>query len=126
MPHERRSGIRRECTGTSCLQVTGKESEIKARVVNLSAEGCLLAFPQPLPLTQGAMVEIAFEVNQLPFRVRAQVRSAHADTLVGFHFPALSRRVQVQLQDLLEELLENHQRHVVFLQARAAVPVAQP
>ena len=125
MPHERRRSIRRECNGTSCLQLVGEEVEAAGRVVNLSAEGCLLAFQQPLSLTQGAMVEIAFEVNQLPFRVRAQVRSARADTLVGFHFPALSRRVRAQLEDLLEELLENHQRHAALLRARAALELSR-
>ena len=119
MPYERRRSIRRDCNGSSSLKVVGAPVEAEARILNLSAEGCLLAFQKPLELPQGAMVEIAFNVNQLPFRVRAEVRSARADTLVGFQFPALSRRVRAQLEDLLDELLENHQRHIALIRASA-------
>ena len=117
MPHDRRQSPRCKCAGVSTLYLPGEQASARARVVNLSTGGCLLAFHQPLPLQTEAMVEIAFEVNQLPFRVRAQV---------GFHFPALSRRVELQLEDLLDELQENHQHHAATLRARAARRLACP
>lgn len=77
-----------------------------ARVVNLSAEGCRLVFQDPLDLEREALVEIVFTVNQLPFRVRAQVRALISGTTVGFAFVHLSGRLSSNLRDLIDELAE--------------------
>ncbi len=77
-----------------------------ARIVNLSAEGCRLVFQHPLEMEREAFVEIVFTVNQLPFRVRAQVRALISRTTVGFAFVHLSGRLTSNLRELIEELAD--------------------
>jgi hypothetical protein len=62
---------------------------------------------KPQRLSQDMMVELAFDINHLPFRVRGQVRAIRTDTTIGFKFTLLSERVQKQLEDLMAELMEN-------------------
>jgi hypothetical protein len=75
-----------------------------AKILNLSAEGCLLELKVPPDLVPDTIVEITFTVNKLPFRVRGRVKAVQSATKVGFHFFALSQRVRLQLQDMVEEL----------------------
>jgi hypothetical protein len=56
------------------------------------------------------LVELTFEINHLPFRVRGQVKALRTDTTIGFQFPLLSERVRNQLEDLMKELMENIMR----------------
>jgi hypothetical protein len=51
------------------------------------------------------LVELTFEINHLPFRVRGQVKAIRTDTTIGFQFPLLSERVRNQLEDLMKELM---------------------
>jgi hypothetical protein len=53
------------------------------------------------------LVELTFEIDHLPFRVRGQVKAIRTDRTIGFQFPLLSERVRNQLEDLMKELIEN-------------------
>ena len=78
-----------------------------ANIVDLSIEGCLLVFNEPQNISKEAMAELTFRVNQLPFRVRGQVRSVQSGITVGFQFTMLSGTVRRQLEDLIEEMAED-------------------
>ena len=65
----------------------------------------ILQKPQSLP--QDTMVELTFQINSLPFRVKGQVREIRSDTRIGFEFPLLSKKVRRQLEDLVDELIGN-------------------
>jgi c-di-GMP-binding flagellar brake protein YcgR len=107
-PHrEQRRYPRVGCTGSAAIQVTPEEPPCPARIVDLSAGGCLMVLRQPKRLRQDELVELAFDVNHLPFRVRGQVRAVRSDTTIGFQFPQLSARVRRQLEDLIQELMDN-------------------
>ncbi len=103
---ERRRHRRLRCSGTADVYLAANEAPCAARVVNLSRTGCLLILRSPRPLACAARVELAFTVNQLPFRVLGEVRAIRSDREFGLYFPALSRRAEMRLEDLVEELSE--------------------
>jgi len=53
------------------------------------------------------VVELIFNVNHLPFRVRGHVRGLRSSTMFGFHFFGVSVRTSLQIEDLIEELKES-------------------
>lgn len=106
METERRRHSRLRCSGTADVYLAANGAPYAARVVNLSRTGCLLILRNPQSLARDARVELAFTVNQLPFRVLGEVRAVRSDREFGLHFPALSRRAQMRLEDLVEELSE--------------------
>ncbi len=108
MKENKRRGPRPRCHGTALVQDSMDIAPVEARLLNLSAEGCLLSLLEPRPLRLHSYAELTFEVNQLPFRVRGQVKVVRPDNTFGFHFPTLSTRVRGHLEDLVEELIEDH------------------
>ena len=117
MDTEKRRYPRFECTGTGGIHITS-EPPYFARVANLSLAGCLMVLQQPRPLPLDMMVELTFEVNRLPFRVRAQVKAVRSDKMIGFQFLQLSRRTQWQLEELIEELAEPIPAHPALTKTR--------
>jgi hypothetical protein len=104
---EKRRHTRILCTGSAGIQMHEGEAFRPARIANLSAEGCLIEFEEPQRLSQDAMVELTFQINNLPFQVRGQVKGIRSDTRIGFQFPLISKKVQRQLEDLIDELIDN-------------------
>lgn len=103
---EQRRHRRLRCSGSAEVFLAATGTPCPARVVNLSRSGCLLILRSPQPLARDARVEIAFTVNQLPFRVLGEVKAVRSDREFGLYFPALSRRAEMRLEDLVEELAE--------------------
>jgi hypothetical protein len=60
----------------------------------------------PLDLAMDEIVELIFNVNQMPFRVRATVRALRSKGQVGFEFIQLSERTRRHLCELIGELIE--------------------
>lgn len=104
---EKRRFPRIACSGSAGIQIAAGESVVPARIVNLSAGGCLIAFDKPQPLTQDMAVELSFHINHLPFRVRGQATSIRSGNKVGFRFLQLSDRTRRQLGDVIDELIGN-------------------
>jgi len=61
----------------------------------------------PLDLAVSEIVELIFNINQMPFRVRAKVRAIRSKGLVGFQFLQLSERTRRYLHELIGELIES-------------------
>jgi hypothetical protein len=104
---EKRRYPRIKCTGPAAVRLAAEEESCPATIVNLSARGCLVHFRKPQRLSRDMLVELTFEINHLPFRVRGQVKAIRTDTTIGFQFPLLSDRVRNQLEDLMKELTED-------------------
>jgi hypothetical protein len=66
-----------------------------------------MAFEKPQSLSQDTLVELTFQINNLPFRVSGQVKGTRSDARIGLKFPLLSKSVRRQLEDLVEELIDN-------------------
>jgi c-di-GMP-binding flagellar brake protein YcgR len=117
MSWERRRDPRFECRGVASVQLATGEPPCAGKIVDLSAAGCLLVFRKRQCLPQDMHVELTFEVDHLPFRVRAQVKNVRSDTMAGFQFLGLSARVRRDLKDLVEELKENILKRIAEIKA---------
>ncbi len=112
MSEEQRRHPRLRCFGSGEVYFEVNGVPCPAKVLNLSLEGCLLILQapdqepwmEPLTVAHDQFVEIVFSVNQLPFRVRGQIKAVRPDQQLGLRFPALGRRTRVRLEDLIEEL----------------------
>ena len=112
---EQRRHPRLRCFGSGEVYFEVNGVPCPAKVLNLSLEGCLLILQapeqepwmEPLTVALDQSVEILFSVNQLPFRVRGQVKAIRPNQELGLQFPALSRRTRIRLEDLIEELRES-------------------
>jgi len=107
MAKEKRRYPRFECKGPATIQVTADAAPTPAKIVNLSAEGCLIELQKPERLSQDTVVELTFNVNDLPFRVWGRVKAIRSSTAVGFEFPLMSDRVKDRLAILIEQLIED-------------------
>ena len=105
---ELRESPRLGCRGFGAIQtLPANEQPCPARILNLSAGGCLMELKGPLDLAVDEIVELIFNVNQTPFRARAKVRAVRSKGLVGFQFLQLSERTRRYLHELIGELIEN-------------------
>ena len=102
-PEEKRKHSRFACKGKAQVFFLPSAAPCPAEVLNLSVSGGLIVLQLPRDVSTGENVEVAFTVNQLPFRVRAQVRAVRSDRVFGVLF-TLSERVKGHLEDLIEEL----------------------
>ena len=107
MDGNRRRNPRFECCGLAGVQVAPIEPALPGKVLDLSIEGCLILLHEPKLLTLCSMVELIFNVNSLPFRVRALVRANRSSRTVGFQFYQVSQRTCLQLEDLIDELRDS-------------------
>ncbi|MGA3346103.1 MAG: PilZ domain-containing protein [Terracidiphilus sp.] len=106
-PEELRRSPRLQCSGTAGIQtLPACDKPVPAKIIDLSIGGCLMEFESPKELAIDEIVELIFNVNHMPFRVRGKVRMIHSRTLMGFQFPQLSDRIRMQLEDLVGELIE--------------------
>ncbi|MGA3011481.1 MAG: PilZ domain-containing protein [Terracidiphilus sp.] len=104
---ELRQSPRLGCRGFGAIQtLPASEQPCPARILNLSVGGCLMELKGPLDLAVDEIVELIFNVNQTPFRVRANVRILRSKGLVGFQFLQLSERTRRHLVELIGELIE--------------------
>lgn len=105
---ELRQSPRLGCRGLGAVQtLPASERPCPARILNLSVGGCLMELKAPLDLAVSEIVELIFNINQMPFRVRAKVRALRSKGLVGFQFLQLSERTRRYLHELIGELIES-------------------
>jgi c-di-GMP-binding flagellar brake protein YcgR len=124
MENDKRRSPRFECSGIAAVQVNPLEPPLSARIADLSLEGCLILLDKPKLLTLNIMVELIFNVNHLPFRVRAQVRAVRSNAAIGFQFHQVSQRTSLQLEDLIDELKETAAKRAKAKVMREAMGIA--
>jgi c-di-GMP-binding flagellar brake protein YcgR len=100
MEHDRRRYPRISCNYKAALDL-GAAEPCKARIVDLSAEGCLLMFDNPQSIRRGSEMLMAFEVENIPFGVLAQAKSIRSGTSVGVYFPEMTERGRADLLGLI-------------------------
>ena len=102
---ERRRNRRYRCIAPATVQVSLDDVPCLARIVDLSIGGCLVVLRDPQSLSEDTVVELTFDVDQLPFRLRAQVRAIRSDVSIGCQFLIASPRVQKRLDDLIGDIV---------------------
>jgi len=100
MENDRRHYPRVACHGIAVLEL-GSEVPSRARVMDLSAEGCHLIFDDPQEIQQDTEIEMAFELDNIFFAVRAQAKSIRSNQSVGMYFPDMSETGRADLQGLV-------------------------
>ncbi len=130
---EQRRHPRLRCFGSGEVHFEVNGVPCPAKVLNLSLEGCLLILQapdqqpwmEPLTVAPDQFVEILFSVNQLPFRVRGQVKVIRPNQELGLQFPALGHRTRTRLEDLIEELRESCRR-IGGIEVRTSLEMLEP
>jgi hypothetical protein len=117
MDWEKRRNPRFECRGVASVQTAAGDPPCPARIVDLSLEGCQLIFQKRQSFPKDKRVELTFEVDHLPFRVRGQVKAIRSDKIAGFQFLELSERARRALEALIQELKENILKRIAELKA---------
>ena len=107
---ENRRNPRFECAGIAAVQIAPIEAPRPGRILDLSEEGCRIVLDKPARLVLNAVVELIFNVNHLPFRVRGHVRVIRSPNMFGFQFFQVSTRTVLQIEELIDELKEKAAR----------------
>ncbi len=112
----RRRNPRYACNGPAEVLLTVGKPPLPAKILNISAEGALVALAAPLVLLPNTPVELTFTVHHLLFRVRAHVRVVReGDIEIGLQFHDLSHRMLAQIEDLVTELAESEGEQILRL-----------
>ena len=93
-------------TGAS-INLADGGSPLSGMIENVSAGGCLMRLQCPPTLRQGAIVDLAFQIKDLPIKVRGQVRAIQSETKIGFEFHFVNEKVRRELETLVQELLRS-------------------
>jgi hypothetical protein len=105
---EQRVNSRFDCIGSALVYFVPSQPPLNSCIIDLSVTGGLIVLRTPRETAIGTILEVAFTVNQLHFRVRAQVRAIRSPQALGLVFIKVQERVKLNLQDLIEELAANH------------------
>ena len=120
MENDRRRYPRIACEGTAVLQLRS-ETPSRARIMDLSAEGAHLIFDDPQQIQPGNEIELAFEIDNMFFAVRAEARSVRSNQSVGVYFPNMTENGRTDLQGLVG-LLTQFTHRPAWTSAPSMVP----
>jgi hypothetical protein len=109
-PKEQRLDSRFHCAGSALAYFVPCDPPFTSTIIDLSVRGGLIVLDKPRITSMGTTLELGFTVNQLVFRVRAQVRSVRSPTTLGLVFDNVHKRVKPYLEDLVEELAADNQK----------------
>jgi hypothetical protein len=101
---ERRAHPRVSVDEDSVLLLVAQGIPIKARIVDLSLEGCHLRSHEPFTGKAGRPVEITFKVNGVAFRLSGVVQWSDGHTQLGIHFVNMISRRKAELAEVIEEV----------------------
>jgi len=95
-----RYSVNEECT----VLLVNHGMPMKARVVDVSLDGCQLRTSDRFPGKPGRAVEITFKVKGYGFRFSGIVRWTDGKNLIGVHFENMIARRKDELTEVIEEL----------------------
>ena len=88
----------------SVLLLVAHGMPIKARIVDLSLEGCRVRTADRINVGVRRPVEITFKVNGVAFRFSGVVQWSDGHTQLGIHFVNIIPRRKVELAEVIEEM----------------------
>jgi hypothetical protein len=95
-----RYSVDEECT----LLFVNHGLPMKARIADLSLEGCRLRTNERFPAKAGRVVEVTFKVKGFAFRFSGAVRWSDGQHMVGIHFENMIARRKEELVELIDEM----------------------
>lgn len=102
--HELRTKPRFSVDEESLLVFVNHGMPVKARVVDLSFEGCRLRTHERFSGKSGRPIEVSFKVKGFTFRLSGVVRWTDGKNLIGIRFEKMLPRRQVDLQEVIDEM----------------------
>jgi hypothetical protein len=97
---DRRTSPRVKCVNSAEVHLPGESAPIRTRTSDLSAGGCFLEMPNPLP--KGTQVRIAFWVEDFKLWTGAEVVTSTPGFGIGVKFTEMSEQDRNQLKHFLE------------------------
>ncbi len=88
----------------SVLLLVAHGMPVKARIVDLSLEGCRVRTMDQVKVSVRLPVEIAFKANGVAFRFSGVVQWSDGRHLLGIHFANIIPRRKVELAEVIEEM----------------------
>jgi hypothetical protein len=101
---ERRAHPRYPVDEESLLVLVSRGLPVKARIVELSLEGCRIRTCEQFACNLGRHVEVCFKVRGFTFRFSGVVRWTDGRNLVGIHFENLILRRKTDLTEVIDEI----------------------
>jgi hypothetical protein len=101
---ERRVHPRYSVDADSVLMLVSHGLAMKARIIELSAEGCRVRTDDRFTGKTGRPVEVAFKVKGFAFRFSGVVRWSDGQHMVGIHFENMIPRRKAELVEVIEEI----------------------
>ena len=101
---ENRTHTRFSVDEDSVLLLVSHGMPIKARIVDLSLEGCRIRAGERIHVGVQRPVEIAFKVNGVAFRFSGVVQWNDGHTQLGIHFVNTIPRRKAELAEVIEEM----------------------
>lgn len=101
---ERRAHPRYSVDEECLLLLVNHGMPVKARMVELSMEGCRVRTAEPFPAKAGRTVEVSFKVKGFAFRFCGVVRWSDGHQIAGIHFENMIPRRKVELAEVIDEM----------------------
>ncbi len=101
---ERRFDSRYAVDTEACLVMVNKGSQLRARMVELSVEGCRVRADRQHALGDAAGIEVMFQLNGIAFRLGGTMQWVDAQQTAGIRFNAMAPRRREALEEVLAEL----------------------
>jgi hypothetical protein len=111
---EKRANPRFSLDEDSVLLVVAHGMPIKARIADLSLDGCRVRSKDRMNACVGRLVEISFKANGVTFRFSGVVQWSDGHNQLGIHFENIISRRKAELVEVIEEMA------AAVLQAKAA------
>ncbi len=104
-PIERRDP-RLRCKGMAEICVLPVGRSVTGKMVDLSVRGCCIEAPTAIPVKVDDRIEVCFRVNGLAVRLAGIVRHMQGKERAGIEFTDVSRRKEIQINELVFELFD--------------------
>jgi hypothetical protein len=101
---ERRAAPRYPCRGSISIRQPGAPDRISAAVTDISLSGCYIELMETFPV--GTRLSSLLNVESIPIRVVAEVRTAHSGVGMGMRFEEMSESDRAALERLIAKLAE--------------------
>jgi hypothetical protein len=89
----------------AALYLVAEDSKLKADLMDLSRDGCLLRLGRLVEVRLNAQAEVDFRVRGLPFLLPGSTKEMRDKRTIEVRFSEMSRRKREELAQVIEELI---------------------
>ena len=104
----RRAQERQPVETSATIYLVNIASRLSGHILDLALSGCRIRCDERFPVGIYTRVETEFRLEGLPFRLGGVVQAIHDRHHIGIRFLDISERKRAQLEQLIEEIKEEH------------------